>query len=71
MKIFLRLLKKKLHELNFTQIQKSKCRGKLKWQTNEKEEKFVLKMYLIKQKPCNLLPKLEESCKMWEIESTK
>ena len=58
--IFMRLLMEKLNELNFTQIQRSKCRENLKLQTNEKEEKFVLKMYLIKKKPCNLLPKLKK-----------
>ena len=56
----MRLLKEKLNELNFTQIQRSKCRENLKSQTNEEEEKFVLKMYLIKKKLCNLLPKLKK-----------
>ena len=58
--MFLQLLKKKSQEINFAKIRGSKCRGNLKSQTVEKEEKSVEKMYLIEQKSCKLLPQIEK-----------
>ena len=60
--MFLQLLKKKSHELNFTKSRGSECRGNLKSRTAGKL-----------QKSCNLLPQIgkknENKCKRWKVQN--
>ena len=68
----MRLLKKKPHESNLPKIRMSKCRGNLK---SRKGRKVRLKMYLIEQNSCNLLPQIEKKtknkCGRWKVQNRR